>query len=77
MASDTTDLSDATRAIFTFEISLEHQPPIAQDNESVEIPYTFVRDGLVEPSIQIGRKAGLRGRYRRPWVRLRRQRLGK
>jgi len=40
------------------EVTLEHQTPVAHDDDAVEIPNALLCDSLVEQSFKIGFEAG-------------------
>jgi hypothetical protein len=48
----------AARVVIALEIPLEHQTPVAHDHDTMEIPNALLRDGLVQPCLEIGCEAG-------------------
>lgn len=56
----------AARIVLAVKIAFEYQPPIANNDDAVKIPYSLLGDGLVEPFLHIIRKPGFSRRYAAP-----------
>jgi hypothetical protein len=67
--ADVPYVADAARAVVPFEIALQHQPIVPQHDQPMQIPDAFVGNGVVEPRLEIGREACVRGRDRCPILR--------
>ena len=56
------------RVVLAFEIALQHQPVVAQHDETVQVPDALVGNGLVQARFQIGRETSFGGRDGLPLV---------
>ena len=49
----------ASRIVVALEVPLEHQAPLAHNDDPVEIPNALLRDCLVEQRFKVGCEASL------------------